>query len=101
MEVHLQTCQACGCNKLENLILREPESPQVVLARCSECGKLVARYELSDYYHHGKDIESYLRAQGNLALDSGRTWLAKFERVKKNALESFERAQNVLKDSGS
>ena len=98
MEVLRQTCQACGSEKLENLILREPEKPQVIMVRCAACGELVARYELSDYYHHGKDMDSYLRAQGNLALDSGRTWLAKFERVKQEAVESFEKVKEVLKE---
>ena len=36
-----------------------------VFVRCCGCRELVACYELSRYYHHGKEADSYLRSLGH------------------------------------
>lgn len=51
---------------MNNLVVRAEGERQLVLVRCAECHELVARYELSNYYHHGKSFESWLR---HVALD--------------------------------
>lgn len=61
MEAHRQTCQSCGGRDMRNIIVRAEGQRQVVLVRCIACQQLVARYELSSYYHHGKSYEAHLR----------------------------------------
>ena len=98
MQVNRQTCQACGSINVRNLLVRESDRPTIVYVRCGQCGELVASYELSNYYHHGKGIESYLRSHGVAAADSGREWLAEFHRVQKDALVGYEAALQQLAD---
>lgn len=90
MEVHRQRCQQCDSIDVRNILAREPNRPTAVYVRCQQCGELVARYELSNYYHHGKGIESYLRVHGVGAADSGRQWLKEFNRVQEEALTGFQ-----------
>ena len=55
---------------------------------------LVAAYELSRYYHHGRGEESYLRSLGGDTSESGRNVLDEFHRAKREILEfAEERAQ--------
>ncbi|MEM9364372.1 MAG: hypothetical protein AAGD07_00145 [Planctomycetota bacterium] len=95
MEVHRQRCQTCGSMEVRNILVRD--SVQSVYVRCAACGELVARYELKDYYHHGKGIESYLRAHGAKSGDSGRTWLRDFNASQKKAEEGYQAALEELK----
>ncbi|QDT37809.1 hypothetical protein [Stratiformator vulcanicus] len=95
MDVHRQQCQQCGSRSLQNLIVREPTKPQRVFVRCADCGAFVARYTLSNYYHHGKGIESYLRSQ-NVAEDSGREWLDRFRHTEESAVSGFEQVVEEL-----
>ncbi|HBE66665.1 MAG TPA: hypothetical protein DDW52_00820 [Planctomycetaceae bacterium] len=97
IEVHRQRCQACSSMELRDIIVREVGKPMAIYVRCAKCGELVAFYELQRYYHHGKGIESFLRAHGVGAADSGRAWLDDFKRVQKRALEGFERALERLR----
>ena len=96
MQVHRQTCQQCGSIDVRNIIAREAGRSTTIFVRCAKCLELVASYELKNYYHHGKGIESYLRTHGMGAGDSGRQWLAEFERVKQSALDGFEKALKAL-----
>lgn len=96
MEIHHQTCQACGSVRMHNIIARETDAAAKIFARCADCKKLVAVYELGLYYHHGKGIESYLRAQGVDAADSGRKWLEKFEAIRAEAVEEYQRVVDRL-----
>ena len=96
MEVHSQKCQACQSQKLSNLLVREPGQSQTVYVRCAECGELVARYRLREYYHHGKGIESWLRSRDPAASESGRDVHGEFERVQQDALQGFVAALAVL-----
>ena len=96
MQVHRQTCQACGSIDVRNILARETNKPTIVYVRCRKCSELVAYYELSGYYHHGKGIESYLQAQGVSAADSGRAWLAEFNRIQEEALSGYEAALQKL-----
>ncbi len=91
MEIHRQTCQSCHSREMQNILVREPGVPSTVYARCAKCGELVALYRLSDYYHHGKDLESYLRSHGVSSGESGRDILADFQRTQKEAEEGFQR----------
>jgi len=100
MEVHRQTCQACGSRELMNVLVREPGKPQVVYASCRKCNQLVARYQLESYYHHGKGSESWLRSRGSAAEESGRRMLRLFEAAKEEAVSGFERAMRELEESG-
>lgn len=100
MELHRQTCQACGSREHQNLLCREPGHADVVYVRCARCGELVARYALSGYYHHGKGVESYLRSvQG--PVESGRRILEEFEAARHEALEGFARALHELEGKQS
>jgi hypothetical protein len=75
---------------MRNILVRETGQPAAVYVRCHACGELVARYELSGYYHHGKDIESWLRSLGIASVESGRDTLAEFEAIRKQAVEGYE-----------
>jgi len=92
MEVHRQRCQNCESIDVRNILVRDLNQPTHVFVRCSTCKELVARYTLSDYYHHGKGLESYLRAQGATGGDSARQWLSEFEQTQRDSLEGYERA---------
>lgn len=96
MEVHRQTCQACGSIDVRNILVRKAERPATVFVRCGQCRELVACYELSDYYHHGKGIESYLKGRGASGSDSGRQWLAEFRRVQERSSKGYAEALEEL-----
>lgn len=96
MEIHRQTCQACGSRELKNILVREREHPQQVYVQCASCGAFVARYVLSDYYHHGKGIESYLRTHGLNVHESGREWKWQFEEAQKESTDGFDRAMEQV-----
>ena len=88
MEIHRQTCQHCGSIDMRNIIVRET-GHRTLMMRCSKCLELVARYELNAYYHHGKGLESYLRAQGTNSTGSGREWFAEFNRKQEQAVAGY------------
>lgn len=99
MQVNRQTCQKCGSIDVRNILVREADQPTTVYVRCSGCGELVACYQLSGYYHHGKGVESYLRGQGVSASDSARQWLAEFKRIQQDAVSGYEAALEKLNDA--
>ena len=96
MHVNRQTCQLCGSIDVRNILVREANHPTFVYVRCAKCKELVACYELSNYYHHGKGIESYLRAHGVAAGDSARQWMEEFQRVQEKAVAGYENALEKL-----
>jgi len=98
MDVHRQRCQNCDSINLRNIIAREANHPTVVYVRCQQCKELVARYELSNYYHHGKGMESYLRSHGVASNDSAREWLKEFQHVQQDALTGYEAALMQLNE---
>ncbi len=100
MQVNRQTCQECGSREARNIIVREAGRPITIYVRCGNCGELVASYELKSYYHHGKGIESYLRAQGAVAEESGRRWLAEFNQAQEQALSGYQAALEKLAEDG-
>ena len=100
MDVHRQTCQACGSRRHHNIIARPAGRPTEVFVRCTKCGELVAYYELTRYYHHGKGAESYLRSVGPGLRESGRNVLDDFERMRNEVLEWYPKALEALKEQG-
>lgn len=84
VEVHRQTCQECGCRDVRNYVLRQAGKRQVVLVRCLGCEQLVARYELSSYYHHKKGFDAWLRSTA-IATESAIDLRETFEAVKTEA----------------
>ncbi len=72
----------------------------MIYVRCANCGELVARYELSGYYHHGKGLESYLKSRGVDASESGRQWLAQFNEVSEQAAVGYRDALEELQKAG-
>ena len=100
METHRQQCQACRSTQMRNIMVRQPGHSMVIYARCVDCGGLVARYALEDYYHHGKGIESYLRSHGGSACESGRGIMRDFGETEEAALEGFEAALENLRQKG-
>ena len=98
MEVHRQTCQACGSIDVRDIIVREEGRAQMVFVRCAKCGELVARYRLRDYYHHGKGIDSFLRSMGSEASDSGRHQLGEFSKVQEEALAAYDQVLTQLQE---
>lgn len=99
MEVHRQQCQACGGHEHQVLLVREAGQSQVVFLRCLQCKALVARYELSAYYHHGRGYESWLASFRGVA-ESGRDLLARFGDVKTQAVQQFEKVMARLRADG-
>lgn len=71
-----------------------------VFVRCCGCRELVACYELSRYYHHGKEADSYLRSLGHEEAESGRRLLEDFKRVKREVLEAYPEVLRALKEQG-
>ncbi|MDF1815093.1 MAG: hypothetical protein P1V20_23015 [Verrucomicrobiales bacterium] len=98
MEVHRQRCQACQSIDVRNILVRRQGEPTAVYVRCANCGELVARYQLSDYYHHGKGPESFYRSIGADACDSGRRALEIFNRAKEDSIQGFKDALERLKE---
>ena len=96
MDIHRQQCQACGSHDARNIIVRPGHERPIIYVRCMNCGELVARYRLAEYYHHGKDIESFLRSRGANAVESGRRMLDEFQQVQKDAVEGYEKALEYL-----
>ncbi len=100
MDIHRQQCQACRSIDLRNILVRETGRPEAVYVRCIACGELVARYELSAYYHHGKGIESWLRSRGIASAESGRDTIAEFEVVQKAAVGGYQLVLAKLEEMG-
>lgn len=100
MEVHRQTCQACGSLDLRNILVRKPGQADMVYVLCASCRELVARYRLRDYYHHGKGAESFLRSVGAESSESGRSKLSDFAKVQEEALDGLQEALEVLAREG-
>lgn len=100
MEVHRQRCQACGSLDVRNILARHEGDRTLVFVRCTSCEQLVARYELSGYYHHGKGLESYLRGAEAAAEESGREWLAEFRATQDEAVRGYEGALEALAAAG-
>ena len=100
MEVHRQRCQACNSIEVKNILAREATVPTVIYVRCARCDALVARYELSDYYHHGKGIDSFLRSRNEPSMESGRRVLKEFERARTRAEKGYERVLHELERQG-
>jgi hypothetical protein len=96
MRVDRQTCQKCGSIEVRNILSRKSDRPTIVYVQCAKCFELVAYYELSHYYHHGKGIESYLKAQGVGAADSGRRWLDDFQQIQEVATTGYAEALEQL-----
>ena len=100
MEVSRQRCQACGSHDVRNILARDEGDRTIVFVRCSGCAQLVARYELSAYYHHGKGLASYLRGAGASEEESGREWLAELRAVEEEALRGYEEVLQALAAAG-
>ena len=99
MQVHRQRCQSCNSIGLRNLLVRKPGKNQIVLVVCANCRKLVARYELSSYYHHGKGIDSWLRSFDPIT-ESARDLGEAFESAQETAVSELDEALAVLKTEG-
>ena len=99
MQVHRQRCQACQSTTHNNLIVRKPGQPQVIMVRCTRCKALVAQYELESYYHHGKGFESWL-ASFRGQHESGRRLLEDFRKVQESAAKLYREVLDKLKAEG-
>lgn len=95
MEVHRQTCQACGSIDVRNILRRAEGHHTTVFVRCARCKALVARYELRAYYHHGKGVESWLRSHEGTT-ESGRDLSEAFARVEEQTLDEYEEVLAAL-----
>ena len=99
MEVHRQTCQACGSIDHRNILVRDEKNRTLVFVRCSQCKELVARYELDGYYHHGKSADAFTRVQPIEEPESARSYLRTFEDTKSDALDGYETALETLRQA--
>lgn len=97
MEVHRQTCQACGSMDHRNILVRDEQNRTLVFVRCAKCKELVARYELGAYYHHGKSVDAFLRVQPVTEPESARAYLRSFDEAKSDAMDGYKKALAVLK----
>ncbi len=100
MEVHRQQCQSCMTADVTCILAREANSPTAVYVRCNQCGRLVARYGLDDYYHHGKGIDSFLRSKRTAVEESGRRMIREFEQAKEQAMTGYKRVLDELNRQG-
>jgi len=99
MRVNRQQCQACKSRELNNLLVRDAGEDPVVLVRCARCQALVARYRLSDYYHHGKSFESWLDSYRG-AHESGRDLAEQFKEAQQTAERQYDEALQQLREDG-
>lgn len=97
MQIEQQQCQECGSPDMRNILLPSHEGPMTVYVRCLVCESLVARYRLSDYYHKGKAMESFLLSLGSRAAESGRNYVAEVQRIQLEAEQGFAEALSELK----
>lgn|GEM_PF-592912 len=97
MEVHRQRCQDCGGRTFVNIIVRAPGRRQVILVQCHACKELVARYELSGYYHHKKGFESYLKTL-SIATESTIDLQESFVKLKEHSPVELQEALAVLEE---
>ncbi len=100
MEIHRQQCQQCASRDVRNILVREADAPMAIYVRCLRCGELVALYRLSEYYHHGKGIESFLRSLGSGAGESGRDYLDQCHRTQTEAVRGYEEVLRKLEEQG-
>jgi hypothetical protein len=100
MEIHRQQCQKCQAYDTRNILVREEGQPQTVFVRCGQCGEFVARYVLSDYYHHGRGFESFLRSQQVGVAESGRDLMHEFKRIQEDALTGYQHVLDELERLG-
>ncbi len=98
MEIHRQQCQACESFDTRNILVRQGHQKPVIYVRCAQCGELVARYRLSEYYHHGKGVESFLRSRGANAVESGRRMLREFEDIQTESIEGYAEVLKFLEE---
>ena len=84
---------------MHDLLVRKPGKSQIVLVVCAACRELVARYELSSYYHHGKGIDSWLRSF-NPITESAHDLSESFESVRDDAVADLEEALSILSAEG-
>jgi len=98
MEVHRQTCQACGSRTLNNLLRRTEGEAQTVFVRCASCGELVAVYRLRDYYHHGKGFASWVSTRRHT--ESARSLRDLYDKAKSDALIGFREVLDALTEAG-
>ncbi len=98
MEVHRQQCQNCQSFETRNILVRQGDQKPIVYVRCGTCGELVARYRLSEYYHHGKGSESFLRSRGANAVESGRRMLREFEEIQRESIAGYAEVLKYLED---
>lgn len=89
MDLHRQRCQACQSLDLHCLLRRDEAHPLTVYVRCAKCDELVARYKVEEYYHHGKGIESWLKAMRPGALESGRNIRLDFEKARDESVAEY------------
>ena len=104
MEVHRQTCQACGSRSLRNLLVRESGKSDRVFVECNDCKELVARYIISPdgYYHHGKGYESYLRGLMRSTAGeqmSGKNLKKQFQTVQEKCLELYAKVKAYMEEN--
>ena len=95
MELHQETCQACGSSELNNILYRLEGERPLVLVRCGRCQELVARYELSGYYHKGQSFQSWLRQVG-LAAESVVDLRETYQSVRERSEEEYAAAVGEL-----
>lgn len=100
MRIHRQRCQECGGIELHNILVREPRLRTAVYVRCARCRALVARYELADYYHHGKGMDSFLRSRTATVAESGRQLLELFKQAKQKAIEGYAKVVEEMARQG-
>ena len=102
MEIHRQTCQACGSKSLRSILVREPGKSDRAFLECDQCGELVARYIISPggYYHHGKGYESYLRSLMRTGDEqmSGKNLKKQFQNVQEECLERYAKVKKYMKE---
>jgi len=82
-------------------VLRRDEAhPLTVYVRCAKCGELVARYRVGEYYHHGKGMESWLKAMRPGNRESARNLRADFDEVKRNSIAEYADVLEELERQG-
>ena len=85
---------------MRNILRRMAGRPQTVFVRCAACQEVVARYELSSYYHHGKGFESWIRSYRGTARESGRDVQREFDRAREQVLSEYEEVLEELATDG-
>jgi hypothetical protein len=100
MEIHIQKCQNCQSDRLQNILCRGSGEPDRVFVECHDCNTFVASYVIAPmgYFHNEEGFESFLRGINRSGeFMSGRRIQKIFVERKNLEIEAFKKVKEKLR----